>query len=198
MSSTKPHRNPVKRIARAIAIPAVLLLTLAGCSLLGSKDGPSAWFGIEPYGEILEASYAAADMLAEDLVGKRINRHGAIMSASLVNIDNLEESCSLGRVISEQVSSRIAYHGFRVLEMKLRQKSVYIKKGQGEFLLSREIQEISKSHNSAYVMVGTYAVAEGGIYVSLRIVNAVDNAIVTGCDYQLLRNYQTNSLLSRF
>jgi TolB-like protein len=89
----------------------------------------------------------------------------------------------------------MAQNGFHVLEMKLRQHSIYVKEGEGEFLLSRQLQEISASHDSDLLIVGTYAVAEKGIYISARIVNAGDSTIVTGYDYQLERNFQTESLL---
>jgi TolB-like protein len=98
-------------------------------------------------------------------------------------------------MISEQISSRMAQHGFKVLEMKLRQNSIYIKEGEGEFLLSRQLKEISASHNGDLVIVGTYAVAEKTIYISARIVNAADSTIVTGYDYQLKRNFQIESML---
>lgn len=198
MLSTNPRGNFLKAIALAIIGSGGLLWTLSGCASLDTGSRHPQGLTIEPYSEILEASYAAADTLAADLALKRVSRSGAMLAASLVNIDNLDESCSLGRVISEQIASRIAFHGFRVLEMKLRQNSVYIKKGQGEFLLSREIQQISRDHDSAFVIVGTYTVAEGGIYVSIRVVDAVDNTIITSCDYQLMRTYQTDSLLSRY
>jgi TolB-like protein len=151
---------------------------------------------IRPFFDVLEASYTAADCLAEDLRRKLIKSDASIITASFVNINNLEESCPLGRVISEQISSRIAQHGLRILELKLRQNSVYIKKGKGEFLLSRKIKEISESYNGDYVMVGTYTMAEKSIYISARIVNTTDNSVTTGCDFQLERNYQIDSLLN--
>ncbi|BBO85604.1 hypothetical protein DSCO28_61700 [Desulfosarcina ovata subsp. sediminis] len=175
-----------------------LLIGFSGCATFDGKADNTINLKTVPYSEILEASYAAADVITSDLKKRIGDRDGTIISASLVNINDLEESCPLGRLISEQVSSRVARHGYHVLEMKLRQRSVYIKKGQGEFLLSREIKELSKTHNSAFVIVGTYAVAEGSVYVSIRVVDAVENTIVTGCEYQLERNYQTNSLLTEY
>jgi TolB-like protein len=150
----------------------------------------------KPFYEILEASYAAADSLAKNLITKRLLMEAPILYASFVDINDLEKSSPLGRIVSEQVSSRIAQHGFRVLEMKLRQHSIYIQKNEGEFLLSREIREISDSVDSDFVIVGTYAVAERNIYVSVRVVDTTDNSIETGYDYQLQRNYETDSLLN--
>lgn len=151
--------------------------------------------GTVVFSDVLEASYWAADALAADLRTKATRASRSMLAASFVNVNNLEESSPLGRIVAEQIASRMAQNGFRILEMKLRQHSIYINEGQGEFLLSREIKEISASQNSDLVIVGTYAVAEKTIYFSARIVNTGDNTIVTGYDYQLERNYQTDSLL---
>ena len=151
--------------------------------------------GKAPFHDVLESSYAVADILARNLITKKLGADAPILYASFVNINDLESSSPLGRMASEQISSRIAQYGFRVLEAKLRQDSIYTKKGEGEFILSREIQEIGKRLNSDFVIVGTYAVAEKSVYISVRIVNTSDNSIVTGCDYQVQRDYQIDSLL---
>lgn len=149
-----------------------------------------------PFNDLLEANYIAADRLAVDFKRKKRISTNHMLAASFVNINNLNESSPLGRVISEQIASRLVQHRFKILEMKLRQNSIYIKEGKGEFLLSREIKEISASHDSDYVIVGTYAVAEKGVYVSARIVNTADNVIISAYNYQIALNLQTESLLN--
>lgn len=183
-----------------------MALLLSGCSGIqkmttglsgGDTGGQAINVGpsISAFGDVLEGSYWAADALSQQLRTK-IGKAGPLMlSASFVNVNRLEESSPLGRIIAEQISSRMAQNGFPVLEMKLRQHSIYIREGEGEFLLSRQLKEISASQDSELLIVGTYAVAEKSIYISARIVNADDSTIITGYDYQLERNYQTDSLL---
>ncbi len=158
------------------------------------KDA-SAGSAAAPFHHVLSANYAAADALTAGFRKKSRESDGIVLAASFVNINHLKESSPLGRLISEQIASRMAQNGLRLLEMKLRQNSIYIREGKGEFLLSREIKEISKSHNSDFVLVGTYSLAEKSIYISARIVSTADNVIITACDYELARNYQTESLL---
>lgn len=153
---------------------------------------------LEPYSNILESSYAVADILAKGLYQRGVNVENPMLAASFVNIDNLKESCTFGRIVSEQISSRLAQHGYKILEMKLRQESVFIQEGEGEFLLSRELKNISSTHRSDEVLVGTYAVAEDSLFISARIVRTRDNTVLTGYDYQLLLNYVTESLLCNF
>lgn len=183
-----------------------LALLISGCSGINRMSalftGDDAGGQIEAagprvpaFGDVLAGSYSAADSLAAQLHTKTGATGITMLAASFVNINRLEESSPLGRIVSEQISSRMAQNGFHVLEMKLRQHSIYVKEGEGEFLLSRQLQEISASHDSDLLIVGTYAVAEKSIYISARIVNAGDSTIVTGYDYQLERNFQTESLL---
>jgi hypothetical protein len=49
--------------------------------------------------------------------------------ATLVNIDQLEQSSTLGRLISEQVASRMSQLGYGVLELKVR-NGVYMKRNE--------------------------------------------------------------------
>jgi TolB-like protein len=184
----------------------VAALLLSGCTgikkmtanLTGgntARQAEAARPTVPAFGDVLAGSYTAADSLAAHLHSKTGKTGITMLAASFVNINRLEESSPLGRIVSEQISSRMAQNGFQVLEMKLRQHSIYVKEGEGEFLLSRQVQEISASHDSDLLIVGTYAVAEKSIYISARIVNAGDSTIVTGYDYQLERNFQTDSLL---
>ncbi len=184
----------------------VLTLLLSGCSgvrkLTTAITGGSGDDRVEAaeeqsliFEDILHASYYAADTLTKQLEARDIDIDATLLSASFVNVDDLEKSSTLGRMISEQISSRMAQNGFRVLEMKLRQHSVYVKEGEGEFLLSRQLQEISTTQNGEMVVVGIYAIAEKSIYISARVVNAQDSTIITGCDYQLMRNFQVESML---
>ncbi len=160
-----------------------------------SKKDTAAESATVPFHHVLTANYAAADTLTAGFRKKSKGSSGILLAASFVNINHLKESSPLGRLISEQIASRMAQNGLRLLEMKLRQNSIYIKEGKGEFLLSREIKEISKSHNSDFVLVGTYTLAEKSIFISARIVNTADNVIITACDYELARDYQVESLL---
>ena len=106
-----------------------------------------------------------------------------LLVATLVNIDALNESSRLGRVIAEQVQARLSQRGYAVVELKLRD-DVIIQKDQGEFLLSRDVQEIKASHNAEAVVVGTYALAKNYAYVHLKVIGN-DNIIIGAHDYTL-------------
>jgi TolB-like protein len=116
--------------------------------------------------------------------------------ATLANIDQLEQSSTLGRLISEQINSRMAQMGHEVVELKVR-NSVFIKRNEGEFLLTREIKEIAAAHNAQAVIVGTYAESASLIYVSLKLVNPASSKILSAYDYALPLDRQIRSMLRK-
>lgn len=185
-----------------IAFPAALLIMgMAGCvqnTASGSKGTQEITFTLpnpQPYSNILESSYVAADSLAKGLRFRGITLDMPILAASFVNIDDLTQSSTLGRIVSEQIASRLAQHGFKIIETKLRQGSIFIKKRKGEFLLSRELLDLSANQGAQAVLVGTYAVSEYFIFISARVVRTEDSSVITGYDYELPQDKTTKSML---
>jgi TolB-like protein len=132
---------------------------------------------------ITAANYKAADYLIAKSP-KDMLKTGPLLVASFVNVDNLNESSTFGRMVSEQISSRFKQLGYTSIEMKLR-TTIFIKEGSGEFLLSRELSEISSKHNANAVVVGTYAIASDRVYLTVRVVNAADSTILASYDYNI-------------
>ncbi len=179
----------------------LLTMGMAGCAQNTSSASPATKeisFTLpnpQRYSNILETSYVAADSLGKGLRFREITPDMPILAASFVNIDDLTQSSTLGRIVSEQIASRLAQHGFKVIETKLRQGSIFIKKGKGEFLLSRELLDLSANQGAQAVLVGTYAVSEHFIFISARVVRTEDSSVVTGYDYELPQDKTTKSML---
>ena len=177
----------------AIMIAAALIL--GGCGKRGGRMDGGENPLIIPHENLLESSYQAADALNAALKMQNLPMNRPMLASSLVSIDNLKQSSTFGRLVSEQIASRLAQHGYPFVELKLRQDSVFIKEGQGEFLLSRELRHISETHDAAAVLVGTYAVTEDLVFVSVRLVKTRDNTVIAGHDYQLYNSDIVESLL---
>ena len=116
--------------------------------------------------------------------------------ATLVNIDQLEQSSTLGRTISEQIASRMTQMGLGVVELKVR-NGVYMKRNEGEFLLTREIKEVAATHKAQAVVVGTYAESASFIFVTLKLVNPANSLILAAYDYALPLDKQNRSMLRK-
>ena len=117
------------------------------------------------------------------------------MVATLVQVDRLGESSRLGRIFSEQIAGRMVQRGVRVVELKLRD-SVALQRDQGELLLSREVREVSQSHDAQAVVVGTYAASASALYISLKLVTPVGNTVVAAHNYAVPMDENVRVLLA--
>lgn len=126
----------------------------------------------------------------------RLSVSKPLIVASFVNINDLNESSPLGRSISQQFATIFTNNGFRVIEMLLR-KDIYIKQDSGEFLLSRELKNISHNHQAQAVVVGTYAVGETRVYVTAKVINADTSIVISAYDYSIPIDKDTKALLQK-
>jgi len=169
-----------------LLILSALMLSIAACqSQPGGHDE-----------NIISTSHQAAKVLVNDAAGGA-NPNKPLIFASLVNINNLESSSSFGRIVSQQISTYFASSGYKVIEMLLRQ-NVYIEQQQGEFLLSRELKNISEQHNAQAVVVGTYAIGKDAIYITTKMVDARTNLVLSSVDYSLPMTSNIRSLLKNY
>ncbi len=150
------------------------VFVLAGC-VTGQKLA-------EADNAITRANYKAADQIAQGLKAK--GQSGLILVATLADVTKLDTSTPLGRISGEQIASRLAQNGLTVVEVKFR-KDLYIQQDTGEFMLARNIERIAAEYQASAVVVGTYAVAETQVLVSLRAVDAKSAAILSAVDYAL-------------
>jgi TolB-like protein len=175
---------------RAFA-PLLLATLLAGCAATPAKDEPN--YATVSSNQFVSANYAAADKLLMQLSGKLAADKPLIM-ATVVNIDALDQTSTLGRLVSEQISTRMAQGGLKMLEMKLR-NNVYLKRNQGELMLTREIGEVAQTHNAQAVVVGSYAETSDMVFINIKVVQPQSNFVLAGHDYVLAKEGIVRSML---
>jgi TolB-like protein len=174
-------------INRRGVVAAFVCVLLSACATGGAGFGPPAT------SQIITANYAAADRL---LSGSQrpIPKDGPILVATLVTLEDLGSSSNLGRLVSEQLSSRLTQHGYLVPELNLR-GTVLIRSEQGELLLSRDVRQVALSHHAQAVLVGTYAVGADVVYVHVELVDAITGQAFSADDYFLPMIGQVKVLL---
>lgn len=160
---------------RSLLLPlfAAATLSLSGCAYTGKGSTQTPF---------IDTNYTAADTLLAQLRNRMPG--GTLLVATLVNIDALERSSTLGRLTSEQVSARFTQAGYQVVEMKFR-NSVYMLQNQGELMLTREIHELARAHAAQAVIVGTYGESKDQVYVNLKVIQPSTNVTLAVHDYAL-------------
>lgn len=182
---------------RSIIFVLSVFIVISGISSISGCAAPKK--KISPYilrGNLVSSGYRIADQLICNL-NQQINKTDAVIVATFVDVNDLEKSSTFGRIIAEQISSRLSQRGYKVTEVKFRQNSVFMEKKKGEFLLSRELRNISKKHNASVVVVGTYGEAYNAMYVSARIITPSDSAIISSCDFALQLGPRSQAILFR-
>ncbi|MCC6296844.1 MAG: hypothetical protein IT469_09070 [Pseudomonadales bacterium] len=167
----------------------VAVLGLSACSSQSYSD-------VYRYGSpalLIDANYAAADALLKQLKD-RLSPNQPLIAATLVSIDDLERSSTFGRLSSEQISARFSQAGQRMIEMKFRD-NVYMKRDQGELLLTREIRDVAQQHKAQAVIVGTYGVSNEAVFVNLKVIKPSTNVVMAVYDYALPKDSDIRSML---
>lgn len=155
---------------------ACLSLLLSACSAVPAFDSSAK-------DTFIGTNHYAADQLASHL--RAVGQAGPIIVATFSSVDSLDETSRLGRTLSEQIGSRLVQAGFQVIEVKLRDNVYVSASRQGEFLLSREMRDISATHRVSTVIVGTYADAGKFTYVTVKAIALESSAIIASHDYTL-------------
>lgn len=133
--------------------------------------------------DMVQANRHAAQVLARDIVAR--HAPGApVIVATVANLDKLDQSSSVGRMVSEQVAAGLVSAGVPVVELKLR-NHLFMRSAEGELMLSREVKDLSMSHRAGLVVVGTYTVAGGTIFVTLKAVDPNNNVAVAAHSYSM-------------
>lgn len=148
-----------------------------------------------PGGSLLTASsQQAADALQSVLEG-RVSKESPVLVATMVQLDDLQKSSTLGRVVMQQVASRLSQYGYRIVESRLRQ-DMAIKPYEGEFMLTRDVAKLMQAQYAAQaVLVGSYVENSGAVYFSLRLIRLDDGSVVGGYEYHLPNRGEVRSLL---
>ncbi|GAB1410861.1 FlgO family outer membrane protein [Desulfovibrionales bacterium] len=165
---------------RSLLLVLLGALCIQGCTTLGSWPA----FSAKKDPKLLETSYKAGTHL-----DKQVAPSGAkalpMLAASFVNAANFEDANDLGRLLSEQVASRLSQLGYSISEVQLRTDQLVIRPKSGVFALSRNTNDINPDPEAFSILVGTYTVIERQIYVNARILRTSDGVALGSTDFVL-------------
>lgn len=168
------------KLSKAVAGGAVLgLLALVGVSGCGGTTTPiDAHTGPRT---MIGASYQAADVIISAM-GGALDPAKPVLVTSLADEENLDESSPFGRLLAEQVASRLITAGYSVHEVKFGEV-LSVARGRGEFVLSREADRIAVSAGAQAVLAGTYTTAANQVFVNLKLIRADDGRVMAAHDF---------------
>lgn len=133
--------------------------------------------------------------LAAQLLETRTNEGliGLIaLPTSFVNLNNFNQTSSLGRYMAEAMYYEFNQRGFLVREYRL-DGSIRMREGAGEFALTRNLPPLAVNQTWGAVLVGTYLKENGSIFINARLVRPSDGMVLRTA--QLILN--SNPMIAR-
>lgn len=169
------------------------VLALFACALLCACAARGPAFGPPQTSQLITTNYAAADSLIAGSP-RPIPSDAPVIVTTLMKLENINVSSNFGRLISEQIASRLTQLGYAVPELKL-SGPIFVLSDEGELLLSPDTHRIAQSQRMKAVVVGTYAVGADVVYVHLELVEATNGHAISAYDYFLPMIPQVKVLL---
>ncbi|GEK72185.1 MULTISPECIES: FlgO family outer membrane protein [Halomonas] len=180
------HASATSLLRPAIAFG--LALALTACASLSDTPTPPPKRLDETLGAATAALVEANPILAE---------YGPLIPTTMVDVDDLNRSSTLGRLASEIVAAELTRAGLQVREVRLGGR-LYVEEHTGELMLSRLTPRLGIDQGARTLMVGTYAVGEERLYLTLRIVRVGDGNALAATQLSLPLTNDLRAMLGRW
>jgi TolB-like protein len=143
---------------------------------------------------LIAVNYQAADQLVKNL-GMPGQRYRSLLVTAFVNTDQPEQSPALGRVLGEQVASRLTQLGYTVVE-ELKTGDASYRKRPAEIDRPWSARTLGFQYGVQAVVAGTYAVAQDRVFINVRLIDAASGIPVSAYDYAVPLNGATLALIT--
>ena len=104
--------------------------------------------------------------------------------STVMDINNLESTSPLGRLISEHLSHHLSLRGWSIVESKLVKELIFT--DNGEFGMTRSDFRKPVAMRARNVVTGTYAVTKDGILVTLKMIDTSSGRLVSSAQTRII------------
>lgn len=102
----------------------------------------------------------------------------SVMSTVVVDINNLQVTCPMGRQMSEEVIRFLSSRGYRIQELR-KGKEIFFQQKQGEMVLTRNTRLLaSRTATAELILAGTYVISPNQVRFSMRLIETSGNQVV--------------------
>lgn len=160
---------------RLMVILTLLLsvVLLGGCATHGYNEPKDA--------DLVKLSYNATDRLLKKSRGQ-LPQGSMVVVSTLVNVNELGQTASFGRIISSQIASAFNNAGYRIKAMEL-PTNLFIKEESGMVYLSDETKKALKDNDATVLVAGIFASGRRTAYVSIRMVDVASETVISTTDF---------------
>lgn len=170
----------------------VLVAQLGGCAVVQNVPEVSFLFDARNTNLAAKIDAAATRLVAAN---PSLPTFSPLIASTFVNVNNLKESSTFGRMSAELFASALSQAGVKVREVKMRE-SLFVEQGLGELILSRDIQRLRADYAANAILLGTYAQGVRQVYLSVRVVSTRDAMVIAATDLSLPLDNNIRSMLT--
>ena len=167
----------MKILLRFMMVLPIICLT-GGCgtyAISGSTEQIENTITLPPVGNFNDKMKNLADQLDRNAVGNSSSNRYVV--ASFTNLDKIDDTNALGRLISENLIYGLQMHKWQIIEIRLT-KGVDIN-AAGEFFLSRDINKLKDEYKISGAVTGTYSLAEGNLTINARVIDVNTGVVIS-------------------
>ncbi|HIP38078.1 MAG TPA: hypothetical protein EYG88_01590 [Desulfocapsa sulfexigens] len=175
--------TPLTKIGRLILPLLLMAVFLSGCSSLNCTS-LEKFLGNDV--DLISFAEKITDDLVTEAMPPLMPRQPdlAVLTSTFVDLNELEQTSRLGRLLQSHIGSRLVQLGYTVREVNLR-NSMKITPGSGETILSRDLSQISQEQAAQAILLGTYSLNNRTLYITAKLVNPVNRNIISAHSYRL-------------
>ena len=108
-----------------------------------------------------------------------------VVLASIVDINNLDNTTQFGRTITEEVAKEFIDRGYQVIDVRASLRGVVVKRRKGEFYITRDVENLARAVRANAIFYGTYSVGKNYVYVNLKLINPKTHVVLNSIDYRI-------------
>lgn len=174
-SSPNQEKIGMKRLAVTFTLLAAVTL-LGGCATQRYQEDPKDV-------DLIEVSYKATTALLTQ-TKKPLQPNSMVLVSTFVNVDELAQTESFGRILSSQIASAFNNAGYRIRPIEL-PTEIFVKEDRGLLKLSDETRRVLKATDASALVVGVFAPGKRTAYVSLRMVDVESETVIATTDFSV-------------
>ncbi|MCP3869774.1 MAG: hypothetical protein GY703_17105 [Gammaproteobacteria bacterium] len=166
----------MKRLAVTFTL-ILALAVLAGCTTTQPRYQ-------EPEDvDLIQMSFDATAKLIK-LSRKPLPIDSMVVVSTFVNVDELGQTASFGRIVSAQIASAFNRAGYRIRAMEL-PTDLFIREESGMVHLSDETKRVLRANDASALIVGVFAPGRRTAYVSIRMVDIASETVISTADFSV-------------
>lgn len=137
----------------------------------------SYFWGKNSYKDLDLAINEIANQLLLNITSNN-HKNYKIALTTLVQLDDFSKTTSFGRTVSESLINELHARRFQVIDLRTRQ--LITVNDTGEFVLTREVEELKDEIGATYTLVGTYSILDDNrIVINARIMDIFTSDVIS-------------------